>query len=66
MRSKVIREVLVDQRGQKDAIDVWRSPLALGRPLPTLSLGLRTDLVIPVNSEETYAEAGLHKRLTGS
>ncbi|HTU89074.1 MAG TPA: DUF4058 family protein [Gemmataceae bacterium] len=54
------------RRGKEDVIDVWRSPLALGRPLPTLSLGLCADLVIAVDFEETYAEACLRKRLTGS
>lgn len=54
------------RRGKEDAIDVWRSTLALGRTLPTLPLGLRGDLVIPVDFEETYAEACLRKRLTGS
>jgi hypothetical protein len=54
------------RRGKEDVIDVWRSPLALGHPLPPLPLGLRADLVIAVDFEETYAEACLHKRLTGS
>jgi Protein of unknown function (DUF4058) len=54
------------RRGQSDEIDVWRSPLALGRALPTLPLGLRADLVIPVDFEAAYAEACLRKRLTGS
>ncbi|HEY7314340.1 MAG TPA: DUF4058 family protein [Gemmataceae bacterium] len=54
------------RRGKEDVIDVWRSPLALGRALPTLPLGLRADLVIPVDFEETYAEACLRKRLTDS
>jgi hypothetical protein len=54
------------RRGRGDEIDVWRSPLALGQPLPTLPLGLRADLVIPVDFEATYAEACLRKRLTGS
>jgi hypothetical protein len=54
------------RRGQSDEIDVWRSPLVLGQPLPTLPLGLRADLAIPVDFEATYAEACLRKRLTGS
>jgi hypothetical protein len=54
------------RRGQRDEIDVWRSPLALGQALPTLPLGLRADLVIPVDFEATYAEACFRKRLTGS
>jgi hypothetical protein len=54
------------RRGQSDVIDVWRSTLALGQALPTLPLGLRADLVIPVDFEATYAEACLRKRLTAS
>jgi hypothetical protein len=54
------------RRSQGDEIDVWRSPLALGAALPTLPLGLRADLVIPVDFEATYAEACLRKRLTAS
>jgi hypothetical protein len=33
--------------------------------LPTLPLGLRADLVIPVDFEATYAEACRRKRLIG-
>jgi hypothetical protein len=54
------------RRAEGDTIDVWRSPLALGQALPTLPLGLRADLAIPVDFEATYAEACLRKRLTGS
>jgi Protein of unknown function (DUF4058) len=54
------------RRGNTDEIDVWRSPLAIGQPLPTLPLALRADLAVPVDFETTYAEACLRKRLTGS
>jgi hypothetical protein len=54
------------RRGRGDEIDVWRSPLALGQPLPMLPLGLRAELVIPAEFEAAYAEACLRKRLTGS
>jgi hypothetical protein len=54
------------QRGKGDEIDLWRFPLALDQALPTLPLGLRADLVIPVDFEATCAEACLRKRLTGS
>lgn len=54
------------RRGKEDEIDVWRAPLALGRALPTLPLGLRADLVVPVDFEAAYAESCLRKRLTGS
>ena len=50
---------------QGDEIDVWRSPLALGKTLPILPLGLRADLAIPVDLEAAYAEACLRKRLPG-
>lgn len=53
------------QRNQRAEIDVWRSPLALGQALPTLPLGLRADVVIPVDFEAAYAESCLRKRLTG-
>lgn len=53
-------------RRQGDEIDIWRAPLTLGGTLPTLPLGLRADLVIPVDFEATYAEACRRKRLTGS
>lgn len=54
------------RRNGKDEIDIWRSRLALGQPLPMLSLSLRADLAIPVDFEATYAEACRRKRLTGS
>lgn len=53
-------------RDGTDAVDVWRSPLTLGQPLPVLPLSLRADLVLPVDFEATYAEACRRKRLTGS
>jgi hypothetical protein len=54
------------RRNHADEIDLWRSPLTLGGSLPTLPLGLRGDLAIPVDFESTYAEACLRKRLTAS
>jgi len=54
------------RRGPGDEVDLWRSPLTLGGPLPTLPLGLRADLVIPVDFEATYAEACRRKRLSAS
>jgi hypothetical protein len=52
------------RRSKGDEIDIWRSPVTLGQALPTLPLGLRADLVIPVDFESAYAEACLRKRLT--
>ena len=54
------------RRGPSDEIDIWRSALALGQALPTLPLGLRADVVIPVDFEATFSEACFRKRLTGS
>jgi hypothetical protein len=53
------------RRGSGDEIEVWRSPLALAQTLPTLPLGLRADLVIPVDFEASYVEACYRKRLAG-
>jgi hypothetical protein len=39
---------------------------ALGQPLPTLPLGLRGNLVIPVDFEASYVKACQRKRLTTS
>jgi hypothetical protein len=54
------------RRDGKDEVQIWRSTLALGAPLPVLPLSLRGDLAVPVDFEETYAEACRRKRLTGS
>jgi hypothetical protein len=54
------------RREKGDEIELWRNALTLGQALPTLPLGLRADLVIPVELESAYAEACLRKRLTGS
>jgi hypothetical protein len=52
------------RRGGKDEIDVWPSPLTIGKPLPELPLSLRADLAIPLDFEATYVEACRRKRLT--
>jgi hypothetical protein len=54
------------RRNTDDEIKVWRVPLTLGQPLPTLPLGLAADLAVPVDFEATYTEACVRKRLTGS
>ena len=54
------------RRDGKDEIDIWRSRLGLGKPLPELPLGLRGDLVIPVEFETTYEEVCHRKRLARS
>jgi hypothetical protein len=54
------------RRNVGDEIGIWRVPVAIGGTLPTLPLGLRGDLAVPVDFEATYAEACMRKRLTGS
>jgi hypothetical protein len=51
------------RRGEKEEIDLWRQPLALGAPLPTLPLRLTGDLFLPVDFEAAYLEACRRRRL---
>lgn len=53
------------RRDGQDEINIWHSQLSLGQPLPTLPLGLRAELTIPVDFESTYAETCRRKRLEG-
>jgi len=46
-----------------DQIELWPEPLAVGRALPVLPLALRNAGVVPVDLEETYAEARGRSRL---
>jgi hypothetical protein len=46
-----------------DQVDLWPAPLALGRPLPVLPLGLRNAGCVPVDLESTYADARTRSRL---
>lgn len=52
------------RRDGRDEIDLWGHSIELNQTLPTLPLGLRGDLVIPVDLEFSYAEACRRKRLT--
>jgi hypothetical protein len=52
------------RRDNVDEVSIWHSRLALGQPLPVLPLGLRADLVIPVDFEAAYVEVCHRKRLT--
>ena len=38
-------------------VGLWRRPLRVGEPLPTLPLPLNVHQAIPINLEETYARA---------
>jgi hypothetical protein len=51
------------RRGQDEQIEMWPTPLALGRPLPVLPLGLSGEVCIPVDLEETYVDLCRRRRL---
>ncbi len=44
-------------------LDIWNTPLALGRPLPTLPLWLRGGLCLPVELEATYERTCAEQRV---
>src|SRR5438552_2905786 len=46
-----------------DQVELWPRALSLGEPLPVLPLALRNGGVVPVDLEETYAEARERSRL---
>ena len=44
-------------------LDVWREPLSLGQPLPTVPLWLRGGLCLPVELEATYERTCVEQRV---
>ncbi len=50
-------------RGEREEIDLWVRPLAVGAPLPTLPLRLTGDLFVAVDFEAAYQEACRRRRL---
>jgi hypothetical protein len=42
------------RREGRDEIDIWREPLKLGAPLPTMPLALRGLTTVPLDLESTY------------
>jgi hypothetical protein len=44
-------------RQERNEIDLWREPLALGQALPTLPLAVRGLGCLPIDLEGTYMEA---------
>ncbi len=44
-------------RQERNEIDLWREPLTLGQPLPTLPLAVRGLGCLPIDLESTYMEA---------
>lgn len=52
----------VERDGAK-VLDVWREPIAVGQPLPTLPLWLRGGLCLPVELEATYQRTCIEQRV---
>jgi hypothetical protein len=50
-------------RQQRNEIDLWREPLALGQALPTLPLAVRGLGCLPIDLEGTYSEARKRGRI---
>jgi hypothetical protein len=50
-------------RPERNEIDLWREPLALGQPLPTLPLAVRGLGCLPIDLEGTYTEARKRVRI---
>jgi hypothetical protein len=50
-------------RQERNEIDLWREPLALGQPLPTLPLAVRGLGSLPIDLEGTYMEARRRGRI---
>jgi hypothetical protein len=51
------------ERNGTTTLDVWREPIAVGQPLPTLPLWLRGGLCLPVELEATYERTCLEQRV---
>jgi hypothetical protein len=51
------------RRDDREEIEIWKRPLTLGTPLPTLPLRLTGDLFVPVEFESAYMEACRRRRL---
>jgi hypothetical protein len=45
------------EKGQRKLLQAWSHVLAVGQPLPTLPLWLTTDLVVPLDLEQSYEQA---------
>lgn len=53
------------RRGERDEIDLWPVPLAVGQPLPTLPLWLDAVTYAGVDLEATYTETCRRRRIAG-
>ena len=44
-------------RGEKNYLEAWSRPMAVGEPLPVIPLWLSADRVIPLDLERSYEQA---------
>jgi len=44
------------KKGDRNLLEAWSHPLAVGQPLPTLPLWLGEDLVVPLDLEQSYEQ----------
>ncbi len=51
------------ERDRTRWLDVWREPIAVGQPLPTLPLWLRGGLCLPVELEAAYERTCIEQRI---
>ena len=51
-------------RQERNEIDLWREPLALGQALPKLPLAVRGLGCLPIDLEGTYMEARKRGRIS--
>lgn len=51
------------ERGGVGVLDIWREPIAVGQPLPTLPLWLRGGLCLPVELEAAYIRTCVEQRV---
>ena len=51
------------ERAGASVLDIWREPVAVGRPLPTLPLWLRGGLCLPVELEATYMRTCVEQKV---
>jgi hypothetical protein len=51
------------RREERNEIDLWTAPCAVGQPLPTMPLRLTRDLFVPVEFEPTYQDTCRRRRL---
>lgn len=53
------------RRDERDEVEVWAEPLAVGSPLPTLPLWLNAVAAVPLDLEATYTEILARRRIAG-